>query len=103
MSIIAVFVLSLEHGGTMAEVDEFFVIAKARGLGTGRALLLHAEQQLLGLGIVRIQLQLGVENLRARGFYFDGGYRQRSGFGLWDKPLSVSSVQVGADGERPKT
>jgi hypothetical protein len=31
--VFTVFVLSLEHGGLMAEVDEFFVVPKARGLG----------------------------------------------------------------------
>lgn len=85
----AVFVFSLEHGGLMAEVDEFFVVPGARGHGIGLALLQHAERALGRLGVVRLQLQVGVDNQHAREFYMDNGYARRSGFEIWDKPLSV--------------
>jgi GNAT superfamily N-acetyltransferase len=87
--LLIVFVLSLEHGGMMAEVDEFFVVPEARGNGTGSTLLRRAERELRQLGVVRLQLQLAAENERARAFYIAHGYARRSGYELWDKPPTV--------------
>src|SRR5690242_14991808 len=41
--LVAVLVLSLEHRGWTAEIDEFFVLPAARGSGTGSQLLATAE------------------------------------------------------------
>lgn len=87
--LIAVYVFSLEHGGMMAEIDEFFVRPEFRGDGTGSALLVAMEQEMRSAGLVRVQLQLGATNDRARGFYERHGYRRRSGYELFDKPLSA--------------
>jgi GNAT superfamily N-acetyltransferase len=87
--LLIVFVLSLEHGGMMAEVDEFFVVPEARGNGTGSTLLRRAERELQQLGVVRLQLQLAAGNERARAVYIAHGYARRSGYELWDKPLTV--------------
>jgi GNAT superfamily N-acetyltransferase len=86
--LLAVPVFSLEHGGMMAEIDEFFVIPAFRGQGIGAALLLKAETVLRENGVRRLQLQLGSGNARARDFYAARGYGRRSGFELWDKALS---------------
>ncbi len=86
--LLAVLVFSLEHGGMMAEIDEFFVAPAFRQRGTGAALLLHAENVLREKGVRRLQLQLGSENARARDFYAARGYGRRAGFELWDKALS---------------
>jgi GNAT superfamily N-acetyltransferase len=85
--LLAVLVFSLEHGGMMAEIDEFFVAAASRRRGIGAALLLHAENALRAGGVGRLQLQLGSENARARRFYTARGYGRRAGFELWDKAL----------------
>ncbi len=85
--LVAVSVLSLEHQGVMAEIDEFFVIDAARGQGAGAALLQQLEGSLAAQGCVRLQLQLGVDNHRARGFYERRGFRGRDGYTLLDKPL----------------
>lgn len=85
--LIAVYVFSLEHGGTMAEIDELFVRPELRCDGTGSALLVESEREMRSAGLVRVQLQLGVTNDRARGFYERHGYRRRSGYELLDKPL----------------
>ncbi len=87
--LIAVYVFSLEHGGMMAEIDEFFVRPEFRGDGTGSALLVEMEREMRSAGLVRVQLQLGATNDRARGFYERHGYRRRSGYELFDKPLSA--------------
>jgi GNAT superfamily N-acetyltransferase len=85
--LLAVLVFSLEHGGMMAEIDEFFVIPALRRQGTGAALLLEAENALRAGGVVRVQLQLGLGNENARDFYAARDYRRRSAFELWDKAL----------------
>jgi GNAT superfamily N-acetyltransferase len=83
-----VLVFSLEHGGMMAEIDEFFLTPAFRTRGIGAALLLEAENVLRASGVSRLQLQLGSANSRARDFYAARGYARRAGFDLWDKALS---------------
>ena len=85
--LLVVLVFSLEHGGTMAEVDEFFVAASHRGSGAGAALLAAVEAELRRVGAKRLQLQLGIGNVRGRSFYERAGFARRSDFELWDKPL----------------
>ena len=85
--LIAVSVLSLEHQGVMAEIDEFFVAPEARGRGAGAALLESLEGTLAAEGCVRLQLQLGNDNHAARAFYERRGFRGRDGYSLLDKPL----------------
>jgi GNAT superfamily N-acetyltransferase len=85
--LLAVFMLSLEHGGLMAEIDEVFVTEEVRSAGLGSLLVAQAELELVEQGLVRLQLQLGVGNDRARLFYEKHGFRQRAGYELLDKPL----------------
>jgi ribosomal protein S18 acetylase RimI-like enzyme len=85
--LLAVFVFSLEHGGLMAEIDEVFVSAQQRSLGVGACLVAQAESELGRRGLVRLQLQLGVQNDRARDFYERHGFRRRAGYELLDKAL----------------
>jgi GNAT superfamily N-acetyltransferase len=85
--LIAVRVLSVEHGGLMAEVDELYVLPQARGRGLGAQLLATAEAALAASGCVRLQLQLGVANEAARTFYARHGYVARDGYRLLDKTL----------------
>lgn len=92
--LIAVVVLSVEHGGWMAEIDEFFVLPAARSRGTGSQLLAAAESTLAERGCVRLQLQLGTSNQAARSFYGHRGYAARAGYGLLDKPLKPSTARA---------
>lgn len=85
--LIAVYVLSIEHQGLMAEIDEFFVLPHSRAQGIGAQLLAAAERALAARGCVRLQLQLAVGNAGARAFYERRGYAPRSGYALLDKPL----------------
>jgi GNAT superfamily N-acetyltransferase len=85
--VIVVQVLSVEHQGLMGEIDEFFVVPEARARGVGTALLAALETTLAGSGCVRLQLQLGVANVKARAFYQRQGYAARAGYELLDKPL----------------
>lgn len=84
----AVYMLSVEHGGWMAEIDEFFVEAERRSQGLGVRLLAAAEQEMAGKGVLRLQLQLRHDNAAARVFYERSGFRRRADYELFDKPLS---------------
>src|ERR1700722_3088050 len=85
--LLAAFMFSLEHGGSMAEIDELFVSGEMRSSGVGALLLARAEGELAQRGLVRLQLQVGVANERARNFYARHGFRRRAGYELLDKPL----------------
>jgi GNAT superfamily N-acetyltransferase len=85
--LIVVLLMSIEHQGLMGEIDEFFVVPEARLRGTGAQMLAAAEAELTQRGCVRLQLQLGTGNARARAFYEGRGYAPRPGYALLDKPL----------------
>lgn len=87
--LLAVFMFSLEHGGLMAEIDELFVSHDMRSAGVGAAMVAAAERELAGRGLVRLQLQLGVDNHGARRFYERLGLGRRAGYELFDKPLQA--------------
>jgi GNAT superfamily N-acetyltransferase len=88
--LLAVFMFSLEHGGMMAEIDEVFVSQDMRSAGTGSFLVAQAERDLAQRGLTRLQLQLGVDNHRARRFYERHGFMRRAGYELLDKALQVT-------------
>jgi GNAT superfamily N-acetyltransferase len=67
--LLTVYLFSLEHGGLMAEIDEFFVIPEKRSLKIGTALLETATAEIAQRGITHIQLQLGTHNTRGKSFY----------------------------------
>jgi GNAT superfamily N-acetyltransferase len=90
--LLAVLVLSIEHGGIMAEIDEFFVLPEVRSHGLGTRLLETAEAALAARGCVRLQLQLAVGNAAGRAFYERRGYRGRDGYRLLDKALASKSA-----------
>ena len=85
--LLAVIVFSLEHGGLMAEIDELFVSDDSRSNGAGALLVTRAERDLAERGLVRLQLQLGVGNQRARKFYEKHGFAARADYELLDKRL----------------
>jgi ribosomal protein S18 acetylase RimI-like enzyme len=81
---------SFEHGGLMAEVDEFFVGAPYRRQGIGQALLARARSSLAALGCVCLQMQVADGNAQARDFYTRQGFEEKSGYRLWLSPLHSS-------------
>ena len=96
--LLVVFMFSLEHGGLMAEIDEVFVSPEMRSAGVGALLVAAAERDLARRGLVRLQLQLGVDNDRARLFYERHGFRSRAGYELLDKPLQMNAVRPSRGG-----
>lgn len=64
--LLAVYVLSLEHLGLTAEIDELFVLNAHRGRGLGSRLLEAAEAEFVRAGCTKVSLQLGRGNDAAR-------------------------------------
>lgn len=85
--LLIVYLFSLEHGGMMAEIDEFLVIPERRSLNIGAALLDAATAAMARRGIEHIQLQLGKNNLHGKRFYEKHGFQALSGYGLLHKTL----------------
>ena len=85
--LLCTFVYSFEHGGLMAEIDEFFVGAQYRRQGIGQALLAQARSSLAALGCVCLQMQVADGNALARGFYTRHGFEEKTGYRLWLAPL----------------
>src|SRR6185312_2088552 len=56
--VVAAYVYSFEYGGSMAELDELFVVEGSRGRGLGRALIATACEALERHGCVAVQLQV---------------------------------------------
>ena len=85
--LLCTFVYSFEHGGRMAEIDEFFVAQSHRGRGLGRRLLASAREELSGRGFTMLQMQVAEGNEKARSFYARQGFVEKSGCRLWLAPL----------------
>jgi GNAT superfamily N-acetyltransferase len=87
--LLVVYLFSLEHGGLMAEIDEFFVVPEKRSLKIGTALLEAATAAMAQRGVTRIQLQLGSNNLHGQRFYEKHGFEVLSAYGLLHKSLQL--------------
>jgi GNAT superfamily N-acetyltransferase len=85
--LLAVYLFSLEHGGLMAEIDEFFVVPEKRSLEIGADLLAVATTAMAERGIDHVQLQLGVHNSRGQRFYEQHGFEPLPGYRFLHKSL----------------
>jgi GNAT superfamily N-acetyltransferase len=85
--LLASYLFSLEFGGTIAEVDELFVLEPHRGAGLAAALLQRAVTQMQQAQIMALQLELGLHNQVARTFYRRHGFIERSDYELLVKTL----------------
>ncbi len=88
---LAVYLFSLEHGGMMAEIDEFFVIPEKRSLSIGSALLSVASQTMAEERITHVQLQLNTQNPNGKRFYERHEFRFLSGYDVLTKSLASST------------
>jgi GNAT superfamily N-acetyltransferase len=89
--LLAVYLFSLEHGGMMAEIDEFFVLSEKRSLNTGTALLNTASQAMTQDGVTHLQLQFSTQNSNGKRFYERHGFRSISGRDVLGKILAPSA------------
>jgi ribosomal protein S18 acetylase RimI-like enzyme len=86
--LLCTFIFSLEHGGTVAEIDELFVEPQSRSLGLGQSLLDAAQDALLQEGIRVLHLQLGTSNRDGRRFYERNSFAEQAAYVLLQKSLA---------------
>ena len=89
--LLAVYLFSLELGGMMAEIDEFFVLSQKRSLNAGTGLLDTASRTMRQEGIAHLQLQLNAQNLNGKRFYERHGFRSISGRDVLRKTLAPNA------------
>jgi GNAT superfamily N-acetyltransferase len=85
--LLATYLFSLEFGGTIAEIDELYVIDQHRAEGLGTRLVQYGAAEMRLAGVVHLQLQLGSHNRSGREFYSRLGFAARPGYELLGKRL----------------
>jgi GNAT superfamily N-acetyltransferase len=85
--LLATFLFSLEFKGTIAEIDELYVLDHHRAGGLGARLVEQAAAELRLAGVVHLQLQLGSQNRSGRAFYGRLGFALRPGYELLGRGL----------------
>jgi GNAT superfamily N-acetyltransferase len=85
--LLAVYVFSLEFGGTIAEIDELYVADSHRAKGLGTRLLQQAMIEMRQDGVTYVELQLGRGNQSGRAFYGRLGFAGRGGYELLGRVL----------------
>jgi GNAT superfamily N-acetyltransferase len=81
-------ILSAEHCGLVAWLEELYVIPKHRSQGVGTALLTAVLERARGGGVVAVDLEIAADHSRAEPLYRRFGFRplQRS---RWVKKLTT--------------
>jgi putative acetyltransferase len=74
-----------------AEVKRVYIHPKSRGLGLGRKIMAHLENEMLAAGRNVVRLETGISQPEALGLYRAIGYLDRKAFGDYptDDPFSV--------------
>ena len=78
--VIVTFTWSVEFGGLIAMIDEFFIRENIRGRGMGSDVLISLPRALADAGVTAIHLEVGKTNARARGLYERLGFIARDGY-----------------------
>jgi ribosomal protein S18 acetylase RimI-like enzyme len=78
--VIMTFTWSVEFGGLIAIVDEFFIRENIRGRGMGGDVLSSLPRALADAGVTAIHLEVSKTNARARGLYERLGFAERQGY-----------------------
>jgi ribosomal protein S18 acetylase RimI-like enzyme len=71
------FTMSLEFGGLVVILDDFYVVPKARGSGLGQNVLDHVQKIAMERKAVQIFLEVEYANSRAFSFYERNGWKKR--------------------------
>ena len=88
-------VFAMEHGGTTAVVDDFFVRPRWRGKGLGTAALAHVRRHCLAHGVRAMRVEVGHDNAVAQAVY------RRNGFDVVDHRLMATTLVAPSPGEPP--
>ncbi|MEC6796888.1 GNAT family N-acetyltransferase [Photobacterium sp. S4TG1] len=90
--IIVSYSFSLEHGGKIGLIDQFYLKADWRQHGIGTELLPQLEALVVEDGVKALSLEVNIGNAGARNFYEKHGFTPRRQFCMMTKNLTESPV-----------
>ncbi|MEC6822982.1 N-acetyltransferase [Photobacterium sp. NCIMB 13483] len=90
--IIVSYSFSLEHGGKIGLIDQFYLKADWRQHGIGTELLPQLEALVIQDGVKALSLEVNIGNAGARNFYEKHGFTPRRQFCMMTKNLTESPV-----------
>ncbi|KJG12747.1 GNAT family N-acetyltransferase [Photobacterium iliopiscarium] len=90
--IIVSYSFSLEHGGKIGLIDQFYLKANWRQHGIGTELLPQLETLVVQDGVKALSLEVNIGNAGARNFYEKHGFTPRRQFCMITKNLTESPV-----------
>jgi ribosomal protein S18 acetylase RimI-like enzyme len=89
--LVVTFVFAMEHAGSMAVVDDFFVRPAARGRGLGTDALAWVRRECAELGLRAMRVEVGHDNEVAQAVY------RRNSFAAVDRRLMVTTLDEPSD------
>ena len=90
--IIVSYSFSLEHGGKIGLIDQFYLKANWRQHGIGTELLPQLETLVVQDGVKALSLEVNIGNAGARNFYEKHGFTPRRQFCMMTKNLTEPPV-----------
>ncbi|MGF1788203.1 GNAT family N-acetyltransferase [Photobacterium swingsii] len=92
--IIISYSFSLEHGGRVGLIDQFYLKPEWRQQGIGTQLLPQIEQHLSQTGVKALSLEVNIGNAGARTFYEKQGFIPRRQFCMMTKSIKQEEVSL---------
>lgn len=92
--IIISYSFSLEHGGRIGLIDQFYLKPEWRQQGIGTALMPQIEHHVTQAGLHALSLEVNIGNAGARSFYEKHGFIPRRQFCLMTKTIEQEEVSL---------
>lgn len=92
--IIISFSFSLEHGGRIGLIDQFYLKPEWRQQGIGTELIPQVEQHVASAGVNALSLEVNIGNSGARKFYEKHGFVPRRQFCMMTKVLKPAEIPL---------
>ncbi|MGF1702575.1 GNAT family N-acetyltransferase [Photobacterium makurazakiensis] len=92
--IIVSYSFSLEHGGRVGLIDQFYLKPDWRQQGIGTDLIPQIEQHTAEAGVHALSLEVNIGNKGARKFYEKHGFVPRRQFCMMTKVISPSEIPL---------
>ncbi|MGF1689715.1 GNAT family N-acetyltransferase [Photobacterium kagoshimensis] len=92
--IIISYSFSLEHGGRVGLIDQFYLKPEWRQQGIGTQLLPQIEQHLSQNGVKALSLEVNIGNAGARSFYEKQGFIPRRQFCMMTKSIKQEEISL---------
>jgi len=92
--IIISFSFSLEYGGRIGLIDQFYLKPEWRQQGIGTALIPQIEYHVTKAGVNALSLEVNIGNAGARSFYEKHGFVPRRQFCMMTKVIELEEVPL---------